>query len=174
MLRKSSKLFGLLKNEKNEIDAMLFYVSAEKFNRKTSDTQWSIAQIVEHIYLAESQTLAAILWRMKNKNTFLGVSALAYFKVYYTELMFKLPFKMKSPPIVFPQNEYLEKTALMQKWADLRSEWSNFIYTFPSKFNGRVVYKHPILGYLSLNLTLIFMYRHLLRHKLQLKNLVSS
>ncbi len=172
MLKKSAKLFGLLKNEKNDIDAMLLYVSQEKFNKKQSESQWSIAQIIAHIYLAETQTLEATQWRMTNKTEFPKVGIMAYLRVYSSILLFKLKIKIKAPPFVTPQNEPIDKLTLLEKWQITRANWSSIVYSFPNKLEDKVVYKHPILGYLSLCLALTFMYRHLLRHKGQLKKLI--
>jgi hypothetical protein len=174
MVKKSSKLIGLLRNEQNDIDALLQYISLEKFNRKPKADKWSIAQVLEHIYLAESQTLEAIKWRIGNKTQFPKVSYLAYFKVFYTVLLFKLHVKMKAPTMVRPSFDYINKDELLQNWQKNRTEWSEFVYKFPNKLENRVVYKHPILGYLSLSLALTFMYYHLIRHKSQLITLINT
>ncbi|MFN0047664.1 MAG: DinB family protein [Cytophagales bacterium] len=174
MLKKSSKLIKLLKNEKNDIDSLLQYVPLEKFNRKISANEWSIAQVVSHIYLAESQTLDAIKWRVENKTAFPTPPLSSYFRVFYAVLLFKLKIKMKAPSFVTPSEAFVNKDELLENWQQTRRDWSEFVYTFPNKLEGRVVYKHPIMGYLSLALALTFMYHHLLRHKSQIIKLIDT
>jgi hypothetical protein len=174
MSKKIATLYRLLEYEKNEIDALLQYVSSSKFNLKVNDHSWSMAQIIQHIFLAESQTLDAIKWRLKNKNNFPTVSLWARIRVWYTICLFQLQFKLKAPNFVTPIENEINKNDLLKQWQDTRNEWSQLVYKFPKNMENKVVYKHPILGYLSLSLTLKFMFHHLIRHHHQIVTLINT
>lgn len=174
MGKNSAQLFRHLTFEKTDLDARLFYVSEEKFNSKLEIDKWSIAQIVLHLYMAESQTLQAIKWRISNKKDFPKVSFLSVLKVFNISIFFALKIKMKAPSFVSPSNDFIPKEKLLEDWQKTRNEWDEFVFKFPKELEGKVIYKHPLLGYMSLALVLKFMNKHFLRHKIQLLNLIED
>ncbi|MCS6838621.1 MAG: DinB family protein, partial [Bdellovibrionaceae bacterium] len=63
-------------------------------------------------------------------------------------------------------------THILDEWQALRHEWTRFLEHFPANAHGRLVFRHPVAGRLTILQTLKFMADHLERHKEQMKRLL--
>lgn len=174
MPKKLIRQFEILENERKEVLQMLEGVADEQFNKNPSAEKWSAAQVLSHIYMAESQTLASIQWRLANKKSFPRVKWLAYIVIYYVVFTFKIKLKRKAPEFVAKVPEYTAKEALLNLWEQNRKDWKTFLGEFPDRLTHRIVFKHPVMGYLSLPLTMVFMINHLQLHKEQIKKTLQT
>ena len=147
-------------------------VEDDIFMRKPSEDKWSISQIIHHIMLSESQILSSMQWRIANNKIHHSIWP-GMLKLWFLKVRFEILLPMKAPEYVAdPVNT--PKSETMQEWSKIRNDWKLYVETLQSDVYKKAVFKHPILGYLNLYLTLQFMTIHLQRHKKQIKNLLKS
>ncbi|KGR76264.1 DinB family protein [Ureibacillus sinduriensis] len=142
----------------NEINGL----STESFNKKPSDDEWSIKQIVEHLCLMEGAIAKMIQGKLEN-----GEVVNAEMKP--IEAATNRKIKIDAPEFALPGNEFatLEelKTKLnvthqtLLKIEELADEKELKIKGFP----------HPVFGQMSLEQWIPFVGYHEMRHILQIK-----
>jgi uncharacterized damage-inducible protein DinB len=167
--------FDQLERDRQHLLTEIKDLSVGELNASPSRGQWSISQVVAHLFTAENASLSY----MKKKS--LGVSKLKNsgwvesFKVVLLKLSQRLPLKYKAPKYV------VENTPLSMTFDELETEWRNvrddlkkFLEGIEDKNLRKMIYKHPVAGYLDTVQALDFFREHIRHHRPQLKRLIRN
>lgn len=148
--------------------------SEATLNRKPTPNSWSVLQVLQHMMLVESASdkyvRKKLSYNPKLPKTNLGTA--------WRMLLLKsynwLPIKLKAPSYVnennFPADAVLAEIA--EKWQEQRSGLRDFLAALPNDIFNKEVYKHPLVGRLSLLGMLQFYEGHFDRHQKQIKKLL--
>ena len=134
--------------------------------------EWSILQILEHLRVAEKQSLKVILKPdidNQNKITFFQRLKLSFYI-----FLLKIGFKFIAPLHVSRLPENLDLEILNKKWNENRKEWNDFLFNFDKNISELAIFPHPILGYLSLKMTLEFIFSHQTHHFKKINIILNS
>ncbi len=150
--------------------------SDEQLNAKPSKDVWSVLQCLQHLMLAEEQILKYI----KKKLSFNPILEDTNFNVKLRRFLLvcflRMPFKFKAPKGVgeenFPAVSSLKEVA--EKWGKLRKELASFLEAHSENLRGKIVYKHPLSGPMTLKDLLDFYDVHFVRHRKQLENVLKN
>lgn len=142
-------------------------------NFQPSPTSWSLLGVVEHLTIVES----GILGFFKKYNPS-DSKRKATFKVKFnnilTKLFFNLPIKIKAPlDSLHPKGEQ-GLTNLKDVWSVYRQELVQIVQTMPSDKANYTVFKHPIIGPMTMAQTLYFMTSHIRHHIKQMKRIQAN
>lgn len=133
---------------------------------------WSVAQHLYHCYLVEKLSLSYILTKTKYPETLKEEGLLPSIKFLVLRLVLRLKIKLKAPQIAanFPDTVNLDD--LYKKWTALRRAYGQLSSDLSLTILNQGIYKHPILGRLSLKLTLAFFEFHLKHHQKAIKRIL--
>lgn len=99
-------------------------------------------------------------------------------KNWYRYILLKLALgsnkKFKAPKVVGNLTNDLPFDEISRQWNTSFLELENIIKNFPSKHKDKLVFKHPVVGWLSLDQTIGFMKDHLNHHQKQIEFLYSQ
>lgn len=172
------KLQVRLDTMNHDLDNMVKYLSTfseEQLNKKPQPDSWSALQVVNHLILAEKNSLAyckkKLSFNPKLKKAGIASSVRATLAKFY--LM--SPLKRKAPKGVsaefLPDHDTLD--SVKEKWNKTRIDIKQFIDDLPSEYVDKEVYKGPFGGRLSIEGMLEFFKYHFLRHKKQIQKALS-
>lgn len=153
---------------------MILQASKSNLNKNEikSGEQWSINQLIFHLYTVEKSILGYILHKHK-KNELIHKAGLKAKVTYFTlKVMLKTNLKFKAPKVVDQNPETLDFDQLVSDWEATQNEFEQFLKHFPNELIGKAVFKHPYAGYLSIGQTIEFLIDHAGHHKTQMKRLV--
>lgn len=139
-------------------------------NQKPAPDVWSVLQVMEHLYRAESISLAYVKKKLSFKPKLKRAGLATAWRSFVLRLYLNLPIKWKAPKAVseetFPAQSELEE--LGERWQKTRQETRDFFESLPNDIWDKEVYKHPFAGRLKLHDMLTFYDAHFSRHQKQI------
>lgn len=160
-LTELEKLRGVLTERLKGLDS-------EVLNRRPSSGGWSPAQVLAHVIEAESRSLAYLRKKTRQPDAIPKSGWVESCKSALLNLIMRSRIKVSAPPGAGEVPESAELSELQSRWDEVRSNWRGFVAEFPEELAERAVYRHPVMGRLSLEQTLRFLAEHLRRHTRQI------
>ena len=168
------KLSQLIKSQKQLLNQVEGLTPAE-INYQPEKDQWSVGQVLYHLYLVERLTLDYMKEKRLEIDSLAKTGLKESWRTFLMKISLKLPIKFKAPTSVkenIPHKIDLEK--LSQDWAITHEGYNAFIDEFPANAYHSKIFRHPRIGKINLNQTLSFIQDHFDHHLPQVKNLLSK
>lgn len=150
-------------------------LSTTTYHYQPAKNKWSISQILTHIMVAEKLSLAYMRKKSLGINELDEAGFFENLKLFLLRVSQRLPFRFKAPKAV------LEKTPaplsfgdLVRQWESLRNEMQEFLGQIKKENVHKKVYKHPVVGRLSVVHALQFFTEHLNHHKPQVQAIIEA
>ena len=145
--------------------------SEQKLSEKPSPNQWSVAEVIMHLVIAERGALAY----MNKKLEFGGHGKAAFgsgLKQRLLNLAITIPgLKYKAPTVVeLKKEDSVDYAEAKAKWDAVRSEMKKEYEALNEKLAEHELFKHPAAGKMSLLQGIRFMRQHMNRHIGQIRN----
>lgn len=84
----------------------------------------------------------------------------------------KLPLKFKAPKIVSSVPENISLDSLKSDYDKNTVSFKQLLQNFPNELMGKLIFKHPIVGLLTIEQTVGFLAEHYLHHERQMDKLL--
>jgi uncharacterized damage-inducible protein DinB len=170
-MSKASTLAQFEKLEKQRLDIYLMIsdLTHDKLNRHAPG-KWSILQILEHLRVAEKQSLKVIKQNINQYHTKAPFKQVI--KLEILKILFMIGKKFKAPKHVSDIPDPLDMTVQKSKWDETRVEFKNLLISQSEDAFDKAVFPHPVLGLLSLEMTLDFFYAHQKHHLKQIRKVL--
>ena len=137
--------------------------------------QWSAAQVVHHLVLAETGINAYLQKKLASSEQLQRGGLRAKVRSWLLRLALRLPgFRFKTPPRagIEPATDNLPPLPeLRQQWQQVRRQLEQLLNEFPGRQLNHAIFKHPRSGMLTIGQTLDFMLDHVLHHQQQLRRI---
>lgn len=166
----------------DEIDAQLQNLvsrlsrySEGDLNRKPSDKEWSVMQVMCHLKLAEELSMQYMQKKLSGERPIKKTSITGkIFPILYP-LFFNIPIRVKAPAMV--ADAALPDTAsfweVTKAWKRQRESLRNYIQSLTDEQLKGEIYKHPVFGRSNAKAMLRFYRLHTARHEKQINRLLS-
>ena len=141
-----------------------------KYKLTVSNNDWSILEILYHVWLAETSSEKYIRTKIQYPKTIIKTPVLSYLRAFLTKYFLLLGFTVKAPKVTaeFPEKINLEE--LQKNWKKSRSSFSNLIKELDQKnLDKLAIFRHPLMGRINLAQTLYFFELHQNHHLRQIK-----
>ena len=163
-----------LANLKGKILENAKKLSQEELNKKPSENEWSISQVVTHIINSETGVNKYINNKLKTPNKLPRTGIKNFFASKLLNNKLKSEQKLKIPKVLSQPNNGISFDELKENWDKSRLYLINTVENFPKDKMNKAIFKHPVAGKLSINQTLSFMINHLKHHVPQINNLTEN
>ncbi len=146
----------------------------EALNRPPAEDKWSIIQVLSHLTGAEKRSLDGVRKKMADRSGLHKAGLTEWAKTIVLAVALRLPMPIKAPGRLgtVPERQDLETTR--REWDEVRAGWRETIDSFPSELVDQTIFKHPVVGPLSLAQALRFMADHVARHTKQIERIVRA
>ena len=160
--RLDKKLVDLFEDLKDYTDISL--------NKQPSEA-WSVLEIMQHLMLAERQSVTYIQGKIDDGFTFDQAGMGANFRSFFLNTTLSLPIKFNAPYSMGKDafHEYTTFWEVVKEWRESRAELKSFLKKLPPEAYKQTLYKHPIGGKLTINGMLSFYEKHFDRHLKQIR-----
>ena len=173
MAQLSSK-FDNLEKSRNDLITYLQGVDKNSLSFKINQNKWSTIQICLHVIKAEQLTTLSLNKNLQLKNNLKKSGFTSLIMDALLSFALKSKIKFKAPAIVAKMPDNYDFDELIKKWNTTRVSLKNYVDNFPEDYLRKVIYKHPIAGWLNLTQTLNFLQNHFDHHKPQIIKLIES
>lgn len=142
----------------NEVNGL----SDEELNKKAADNQWSIKQVMEHLFLMEGAITKTIMDQLEN-----GKDVNAASKP--IEATTNRSTKVEAPDFATPNDDFATMVELKLKLTATHQGLARVAETADEKKLEAKGFPHPVFGLVSLKQWIPFVGFHEKRHILQIK-----
>ena len=160
-----------LANHKEKVLKSVEKYTAEQLNFKTSEAEWSISQVLDHLIESEIGTNKYVNYRLKNIHEQPAVGLSNFFKSKVLNQKLKSDQKFKVPSMFSEPEIGADFKTIKEKWDKARLYLIKTVENYPKNQLNKAVFKHPRAGLLSMKQTLTFMINHLNHHIPQIDRL---
>jgi hypothetical protein len=168
------KEFSLMENERKLMLSNMEKFPMDILEKKPNATEWSVAEVIMHLVVAESASLAYM-----SKKLEVGGHAKASFgaemKQRLLNLVIRLPIKYKAPKVAqLKEGETISYVEAVSKWTDVRNAMQQAYESLDEALVNHELFKHPAAGKISALQGLRFMRQHATRHIDQINRTAQS
>jgi uncharacterized damage-inducible protein DinB len=146
----------------------------DKAQQPPGPGQWSAAQVVQHLVVAETGIGQYIGKKIQQEEGLNKTGLLTFVRSRVLRLALRLPFlRFKAPKYLAALTpESVPPVAeLRTEWERVRRQLEQTLNEFPGPLLNRDIFKHPRSGMLNIYQTLDFMVDHVLHHQRQLERI---
>jgi hypothetical protein len=173
-LAQLSSKFDNLEKSRNDLITYLQGVDKNSLSFKINQNKWSTIQICLHVIKAEQLTTLSLNKNLQLKNNLKKSGFTSLIMDALLSFALKSKIKFKAPAIVAKMPDNYDFDELMKKWNTIRASLKNYVDNFPEDCLRKVIYRHPIAGWLNLSQTLNFLQNHFDHHKPQIIKLIEK
>ena len=167
--RLQKSMIELLEEVKDQPDSVL--------NTPPENGGWSVLQVMYHMVLVEEYSMMYVKKKLSfGEEDIPNAGVKGYFRGIYLRNMFKIPFKVDAPEAVNESNmpSEIRFWEVLKKWKDSRAELGDFLDKAPKDLLKKELYKHPLVGKMTLKNMLYFFELHFKRHRRQLNKVLKQ
>lgn len=137
-----------------------------KYHQQPSPGAWSVAEIMNHVYLSEFLSLLYLRKKLSYPDQVPPYHPKSWLGIVLIKFVFALRIKVKAPPTIDmnAKRELMEIDALEKKWTALRADIRSFIATHHEQFGSHLAFRHLFAGRMTMYQMLIFFNAHLRNH----------
>lgn len=170
MHKKLAVRFQDLEHSRHALLVLTEGYSQQQLLFNPADNQWSMAQVMKHLVMTETQILQYVLRRMEKGNL-----RQATYKSWVRYILVKLALryrkKIKAPKQVEAPPKALNPVQVREEWEQLRKQWATMLEKMPNDVINKNVFRHPLAGDMSISHTLGFMNEHVRHHIAQIQRI---
>lgn len=135
---------------------------------------WSVLQVLNHLQRSELGSLMYVKKKYLGIDEVPNVGIKQKLLMWVSKYMYGGAFRYKAiTSLSSPSNEGSLELA-GKNWKTQRKELEDFISSLPQEHINKAVYKHPILGRISMGQMLQFFADHLYHHEKQIDRILST
>ncbi|GGF14168.1 DinB family protein [Hymenobacter cavernae] len=149
----------------------------DKDHQSPGPEQWSAAQVVQHLVLAETGIEQYLEKKVQQEEGHAPAGVGAFLRSGLLRMLLRVPFlRFKSPKRLaqLMPAEAPPLSQLQSEWESVRRRLERLLNEFPSKLLSRAIFRHPRSGMLNIYQTLDFMIDHVLHHQRQVERITRA
>jgi uncharacterized damage-inducible protein DinB len=139
-------------------------MSDKQLNERVEDNSWTIAQVLEHLYLIERSITISISKQLENEESVQTNEKPIHYAVDRSR-------KIQAPSFVFPSDEYMSLEEIKGKLTESRAALINVVDEADESLLEQKSFPHLVFGLVSLKQWVPFIGFHEERHLAQIEEI---
>lgn len=164
--------FERLETARRELLHRLEGVDEEILNRAPRDGAWSVVQVLHHVLLAEELSIAYIGRKAQVEAGRAG--PIERLRSWALSLALRSPLRFTAPPMSTELPERDSLPAVAARWEENRDHMRQVLSAIPPDGVDRAIYRHPIVGMMSVDQAVRFFEDHLAHHERQIERTLAA
>ncbi len=144
--------------------------------KKREDGRWSVMDNLSHLMLVENLSVGYVKKKLSFNSELKSAGLATSWRSFLLSSYAWLPLKFKAPKAVSEQNfpDYESLDEVRSKWLEQRKELEKYLSGLPEGHFDKELYKHPLVGRMSLHGMVKFFEGHLKRHEGQINRMLKA
>lgn len=159
--------YNAIEKSRKELFDDLRNYDDDVINKKPSPGAWSIAQVAEHLIIAEEGSLKYLQKKTQDTSKVPVAGLGSKWRFFLTNTVFVLNINFKAPPVVVPSNNFATIQELDTRWTKVRSETFQLLNKLPEADLKKEIWKHAVAGKMDIYQMVAFFNMHFNRHRKQ-------
>jgi hypothetical protein len=161
------RILGRLDSTHAKLLAIVNPLDSGLYNQRLTDNEWSVAEILQHLYLAEERVVADLEKGRAGNPVRVGPLR----RLIPTVIVSWRLVRVKAPRAVTP-TDAPDKDVVLENYAAVRKRLKGLCTTHGKQKLRRTVFKHPFLGKMNGVAAVSMIGYHELRHYKQIRELL--
>jgi hypothetical protein len=174
MEKKIKQEFDALEKSRFELFKKLDKLDGSKMNNQPDPKSWSVVQVMDHLTLAERNSLLYMKKKLSVTNEFRKSNFKTTFRMFLLKSALKLPIKWRAPKIVADAKNEKTYDEAKAAWTEVRNGIAEFLENFPAEHLDSELFKHPSAGKFTVVQALNFMHTHFEHHLKQFDRITKA
>ena len=164
-----------LNHKLNNLSNQLEVIEESLLQTKPKPEKWSIVKILQHLVIAESQSIRYISKKTLDISKLEPVTIKSKWRELKLRSYLRLPFPVPAPKGVQPPEDMnLSYQETIEKYRETRKKAEELLTSLEPVVWTMQIQKHPLVGRISLQGTLDFFELHFDRHKKQIDEILKQ
>jgi DinB superfamily len=160
--------FELVDYQRKYLITSLLKFNSEQLHFTPAAGSWSVAQVIEHLYLVENISKLSIEKKLlKSKNNLKNADWRSGLRKNILGLIFALPIKTKVPIEAIKPTENNFETA-KENWIHIGTEFKPFLHQLDKEYFQKELFMHPKFGGMRMMEMFKFLHMHTEHHTRQI------
>ena len=155
------------KSRKDLFDDLKSYED-EVINQKPAPGAWSIAQVAEHLIIAEEGSLKYLQKKTQDTSKVPVAGLRSKWRFLLTNTVFVLNINFKAPAVVVPTDNFATVEELDKRWTQVRADTLLLLNRLPEADLKKEIWKHAVAGKMDAYQMVAFFNIHFNRHRKQI------
>jgi hypothetical protein len=167
------KLVDRIESQRDDLLKSFRSFSQDQFNKAPAPGRWSAAEILSHLIAAERLSLAYMQKKVQGIESASISGPWEEIKMAALKVSQRLPgLKFKAPKHVVENTaRYRDLVSIESEWVKVRADLRALLEKIPQEKLNRLIYKHPVAGYLNARHAVAFFHEHIRHHLAQLRSI---
>ncbi len=149
----------------------LAQINFETLKIKLSENEWSVIEILQHLYLIELVSLKYIQKKLQFVDYLPKRKLVSLLRYSIMKAVSSTPAKFKAPKFkILAKFHSLEEAQV--KWVQLRADLEHTLERIPNSVADGLLWKHALVGKMSIYHMILFFHDHSERHKKQIERVL--
>lgn len=169
-------IFEQLESQRTKTLESIKHLTDVQLNRSPSPGKWSMAQIFSHMIAAERLSLGYVQKKMLGIQALSDSGFLEEVKINVLKISQRIPgIKFRAPQRVVENTVvHQDFDTIKKEWDTVRHDWMVMLGKINNGQARKLVYRHPMVGYLNIRQCMIFFREHIIHHTPQIKRLINQ
>lgn len=163
------RAFARLEATRSKLLDLAASVGDSELNRRPRPDAWSAAQALEHVLLSESLSVGYLRKKMQAGPALPKAGPASALKLLALRAFLASPLRARAPKVSASVPDQSKFDDLRTRWDATRSDLKGLLDGFPPELLGRLVFRHPFVGMLTLPQMLGFLQAHFDHHERQVR-----
>jgi len=159
-----ARRFERLEATRGRALGMLDGLDHAALNRPPAPGKWSALQVLHHVITAEALTLGYVRKKMQAGGALPPAGVSSRLRLLAVQLVLASPLRVRAPGAIGNVPPEIAADGLRARWDAVRRELRDLLETFPAGLLGRLVFRHPYAGRMTLAHALGNLQAHLDHH----------
>jgi hypothetical protein len=142
-------------------------IGSEQFSKRPDENEWSVAEVVQHLYLVEERVLAELEKKVKEPPV-----KTSLLKKLVPMRIVAFRFRRVIAPKAVRPADLLPKDTALQKYDEARDRMKRFCLEHGKGRLSQVSFLHPLLGYIDGTAAVRMVAFHEVRHFKQINEII--
>lgn len=165
--------FERLENQKTAFIQQFSKCTSVQLHRRFENDQWSIAEVVSHLVIAETLSKKYFDKKLENRNHAHTIGFMSSLRRRLINGVLLLPLKYKAPMAVLNPPADVHFNSAVTDWQHIRAAYKNNIDRLEASDFELDLFLHPLVGKMKLKDAFLFMYEHTHHHQHQIDRIMN-
>jgi hypothetical protein len=174
MLKELNTAYSNLEMHFRELITELAELNHADFNHSPAPGKWSCGQILEHLYLSFTGTNLYLQKKLQYPESFGQNRLMAFLRSKTLTFFLNSNIKLKAPKRLEATQEVVDFRETTEKLNEQIRILKSILEGFPPSLRYKNVFRHPIVGLITIGQTVHFMDEHLIHHSKQINGIIKN
>ena len=145
--------------------------SDELFHFQAEGKEWSLQQVLLHNVQIQDLVEGVLKKNLSKQEELRDTKLKTWYRYFMLKLALASSKKFKVPKVISSIENTYSLAEIRDNWNQSYKRLDELLKNFPKNLESKLIFRHPVIGWININQTLGFMLAHMKHHQKQIESL---